>query len=218
VARYTRNPLRLLDRLYDFVGGLRTENRMDVSSPIIRVHDLSREAELGTYTGINRGSESQNFPMFTIVEDHVDVGAGEINSVLGVYSNQNTDWAQSTFIPPNPEDETVWMLAAYVNSLNGLLTEAMLGSEQTPKAGSGAGRAPNALIAHWTGVAGTSWADGTQPGSGVGARFAFPVPVTNKLVSGTPLEWSSAVSGADTVDLVIPCIRLPVGVFPPGLR
>jgi len=217
VGRFTKNPLGVLDRIYDFVGGLQGEDSVDTVSPIIRVHDVSREAELGTYLGINRGTRSLTYAMFSIMDDQVHVGSGAINQTLGVYSNQNTDWAQSTFTPPDPANETVWMLGAYVNSISGLLTEGIFVAEMTPKAGSGSGRAPNAMLARWTDV-GIDMADGGQPGVGGTSRFPFPIPVTNKLAAGTPLEWSTSVSGADTIDLVIPCIRLPVGVFPPGLR
>lgn len=42
---FNAQPLRVLDTLYRFVGGQRGSRVVDLGAPILRVHDVSREAE-----------------------------------------------------------------------------------------------------------------------------------------------------------------------------
>jgi len=51
---FKNNPLGLLNRIYRFDGGLQGLSRMDLAGQIQPVHDLSREAELGS-RGVNKG-------------------------------------------------------------------------------------------------------------------------------------------------------------------
>lgn len=54
MGEFTRRPLAILDGIYRFVGGLRGVNRVDLTSDLTLVHDVSRQAEkagIGGYFG-----------------------------------------------------------------------------------------------------------------------------------------------------------------------
>jgi len=54
MAEFSAKPLRILDSLYRFVGGTRGVSRVDLSSDITLVHDVSKQAEgagLGPFFG-----------------------------------------------------------------------------------------------------------------------------------------------------------------------
>lgn len=48
MAQIGNSVLRVLNRLYSFVGGVQGVQNMDLLSPVTVVHDVSREAELGS--------------------------------------------------------------------------------------------------------------------------------------------------------------------------
>ena len=146
MAKYSANPLRLLDKLYNFVGGERNRSELDLASPIVRVHDLSREAELGTYVGTEDGLVSQSFPFFTINVDNVHGGADTQIQQLGVYANQSPTWALATWQAPDPNLETIWILRAWATSSGSSMTECQILLDYLPKAGAGSGQSPFGLI------------------------------------------------------------------------
>ena len=218
MGRFTRAPLRLLDRLYRFEGGVQTRSEVDLTSPITRVHDVAREAELGTLVDPSNGEISASYPYFTINVDNVHAGADTQRQVIGVYSNQVTTWALATWDPPDPVLETVWLLNAFVTGTNAI-TEAYVLNDTLPKAGAGSGVAAQQLLFHSTALvanAGTNGRFAALPTAGTG--FTHPVPISGKVVSGTPLDFVSVSGAAFTCDFFLSCIRLPVGVLPPGMR
>ena len=217
MGHFTKAPLRLLDRLYRFVGGLRGRSEMDLQSPIVRVHDVSREAELGTIVDASDGSISANFPYFTIAHDNIHAGADTQRTVLGVYSNQTTTWALSTWDVPDPTLETVWILAVFATGTNAL-TEAYVLNDMLPLAGAGSTAAPQTLLWHSSDLvdaAGTNGRFAALPTAGLQPNL--PVPITGKVTGGTPLDLISVSSAALTFDFFLHCIRLPIGVAPPGM-
>jgi len=221
VARFTLAPLRLLDGLYRFVGGLKGESTMDLTSPIVRVHDLSREAELGTYNGKESAAISSANPFFTINVDNVHGGAGAVRLRIGVYANQDTGWALATWDPPEPLRETVWILHVGMNvDTAAMLTDAMVTNEFLPKAGNGGGADPQELVGFVDTLAATTLTNGWFPclDSNGNNYLPAPRPVMNKLDTDLPIEFCSVAAAAGVVDLFITCLRLPTGVFPPGLH
>ncbi len=213
-------PLRLLDRIYGFVGGLRGVRSVDLSSPIVLVHDVSREAELGTYSGI--GIALPGSAYFAIVHDHVHAGADTVADSSPVYENQSAAaFFLAGFPPIDPDKETVWIVGAGGMSLNGLTTVAYIQVALLPKASAGSGTGVDQAVIRWSGSDSVANSNGdhplrtTEPGFG---QYPFPIPITNKALNNSPILWTSATSGADTIDMWLNCIRLPVGVFPPGYR
>jgi len=49
MTQFLRRPLTLLDRVYNFVGGMKGVGSVDLNSDITLVHDVSREAERDGY-------------------------------------------------------------------------------------------------------------------------------------------------------------------------
>jgi len=213
-------PLRVLRRIYGPAGQLQAPLDIEYGLPIQPVHDVSREAELGTFDGSFGGLVSGRSPFFCVNVDNVHVGAGTVQLLLGIYSNQAPTWALASWSPPDPRLETIWILRVATSSLNGLLSGADVTNEMSPKAGAGSGLAPRMIIYRAT-ANGQIATDGQQAGvvsSGTPRDLALPIPVSNKLLNNSPIEFVSSVSGADTIDLFIWCLRLPNGVMPPGMR
>jgi hypothetical protein len=114
--------LEVLDRVYDFVGGLRTVSQADLNLPIQLVHDVSREAELGSPYGRNQGYGSYNWG-----NNHA--GAGTLNSVYEPYvSILNSLALDPVYVPP-AGDVDLWLIGygAYItaNTLGSLVCNLM---------------------------------------------------------------------------------------------
>lgn len=217
--RILQDTLKLLRRLYGPGGQLQAPLDIEYALPIQVVHDVSREAELGEvhFPGqrdVNAGRSSY----FTINADQVHVAAGTIQTLLGVYSNQPTTWALATWNPPDPEVETVWILDVFLVSLTRSIAVSFANNDIHPKAGAGAGLAARGAI--WVGDIAAAAAEDTAGFSPIAAvdRSTFPVQVSNKLLNNTPIELVTSAAAADTGDWLIRCMRLPVGVQPPGLQ
>lgn len=230
-SRILAAPLRLLQRLYRFKGQLVAPLDVELGLPVQFVHDISRQAELGTYTGRESGVDAIESPFFTINVDNVHAAGGELRQQIGIYSNQTTAWALGTWVPPDPDQETVWVLGAWgsIDVGGSPLTEAYIAHDFLPKAGAGSGVAPWGLI--WTarGLTAAALTDGQNLLlRGLGsvaddpevARMMVPTPfpISNKVNALPVLEFVSETSALATVDFFVQCIRLPVGVFPPRLR
>lgn len=54
MGKFQSRSLEVLDRLYDFVGGTRRMDTFDLAGSVQPVHDMSREAELGS-RGVRQG-------------------------------------------------------------------------------------------------------------------------------------------------------------------
>ena len=191
---------------------------MDLASDITRVHDVSREAELGTLLKQGLGSIQPEDAYFTISHDIVTAGAATVTEGVGVYANQAPGWSLNRWGPPDPLKETVWFLgASAVIEAAGDIASAEVLIERSPKAGAGSGVTPNRLVFLGT-LRGLS--DGVSRPIIPDARVvapAHPLPILNKLLNNSPIWLSTATIAATVVDYHIECIRLPIGVLPPGL-
>ena len=228
MSGFLNRPLGQLERLYRFVGGLRSSSSMDIEAPVTVVHDVSRGAELHTVsdglaklTGASvTESRARNLPYFLAVEDHVHVGIGIITSEIAVYDGgTSTAWANSFFSLPDPANETVWVLGAYAQITAAVMVEAVVAANPGLKAGDSSGSAPWQLI-----YSGAGQTAGLNSGERLGVNFnaldtpnnpPYPIPLLSKL--GNQLSFMSNVSAAGTVDFFVRCLRLPNGVLPPGL-
>jgi len=100
VARFTKKPLRILDNLYQFIGGLAGLEEFELSGAIQPVHDVSREAELSGF------GQRQGYWTMTATQTHA--GAGELLDVLNPYA-QATDIGNG-WINPLPTNWRIWII------------------------------------------------------------------------------------------------------------
>lgn len=216
MAKYVGRPLKALDRLYKFIEGLVTNSTVDLASPIQLVHDVSRNADFQNIEGKFGGLSSRGSPYFTINIDNVHAGASIVVASIGIYSNQSPTWALSDWDAPDGKVETVWILGAYVNATAFNIDEAMIANLFEPKAGAGAGRAPQGMV--WGSIEQmpSAWGSGENPMMPK-KDINRPIPISNKLLNNTPLQMVSVSTDDNTVDFFIQCIRLPNGVQPPGM-
>jgi len=218
VAKFVNNVLRLTDRVFNFVGGERHVGTYDLKTPIVRVHDVGREAQLGEFEGIFGGLTSNLSTYFTINVD-IAMGAGATTrSSIGIYRNQSTTWALATWDVPDGDKETVWVLRASMNMSGTSFDEAIVMLRTDPKAGAGVGNAPETLI-FFSDVRGSlTWASGFIPALPTLNLIPHPLPISNKLLNNNPIEFVGvAGAGGNTYDFMLDCIRLPNGVLPPGM-
>lgn len=79
MAKFSASPLKALDRIYRFVGGLRGLSEFELDGPIQPVHDIAREAELDSPIGL------QGY--FSITESQSHAGAGVLNDTYDPYAS-----------------------------------------------------------------------------------------------------------------------------------
>jgi hypothetical protein len=115
MADFRGRVLEILDRIYHFTGTVASTSRLDLNAPIQLVHDVSREAELGSAYGRHEG--------FAIVGAQVThVGASTAYTAVDPYA---TVIAWGGFDPgaqPTREDIGLWLMDVSVAVLNGALT------------------------------------------------------------------------------------------------
>lgn len=83
MASFNRSPLRVVDRIYGFIGGLRGLVDFALGSSIQPVHDVSRESELGSGLGSELG-------YFTTQNRDSHVAAGEIRTTADPWAFAET--------------------------------------------------------------------------------------------------------------------------------
>jgi len=230
VARILSDALQVLRRIYRVPGQLKAPQDLEVELPVQFVHDVSRESELGVggLVGKNNGLVAGELPFFTIALDQVHAAAGVLENGIGVYSNQSTTWALATWNVPNPATENVWILYAFAQTtVVASVDELMMYTSVIPKAGAGSGADPTYLF--WTGHGTTLNPDIQNAfavlsrGAGAGGPFGTviqppaPILISNKLLNNSALQLISEANIACTVDHYIRCMRLPIGVYPPGM-
>lgn len=101
MALIKNRPLGVLDRIYNFVGA-QTPTEADVDVPVQFVHDLSREAEIGSAFGRFRG-----YAVFIATNTHA--GAGVIRSAWDPYARIVAGSIDPNY-SPTELDMDVWLL------------------------------------------------------------------------------------------------------------
>lgn len=223
MPRILGDKLKVLRRLYGPPGQLQSPQDIEYNHPIQVVHDISREAELGGIDPLFGSGTPGSSAFFNIVLDNVEVGVATTAQEFGVYSNQDTGWALAGFVPLDPETETGWVLGvSFQGTAAGLGTGMYVSVNQAPKAGAGSGLTPMSMVAFANAPTFSGGAGNLSPyissGATHGGNQPLPVPFSNKLLNNPAGLFVSHVSGADTIDCNIWCVRLPNGVMPPGLR
>ena len=104
--------LGILARLYRFAGGMPSgSSNIDMGAPIVRVHDVSRQAELGS-----RGLDSQGYMTLTHSLVH---GAGNTQyASTDVYAAFNADLTKD-FASTGESQDRLWLMNVYANILSG---------------------------------------------------------------------------------------------------
>lgn len=101
--RFSKQPLRLLDAIYGFIGGQTGPKEFAIESAIQPVHDLSRSAELAGF-GTREG-------YWVCEADQVHVAAGSITDAIDVYNPAvSSHNARNGWIDGMPPDLRVWIL------------------------------------------------------------------------------------------------------------
>lgn len=219
MPRILTDVLKVLRRLYGPGGQLQAPLDIEYGLPVQMVHDISRQAEFGTFDGEFGLGNAGISPYFTIVVDNVHADSEAIAQEIGVYSNQSPGWASSSWVPPDPKKETVWVLgvSSFVD-VSTSISLAYVTMDMQPKAGAGSGA--KVLFPIYAAVADFAVANtaGLFPmGQLAPQPIVFPVPLSNKLLNNTVLEFVSMSTITGTIDFNVFCIRLPNGVLPPGL-
>jgi len=223
MGRILTDVLQGLRRIYRVPGQLKAPQDIELSLPIQVVHDVSRQADFGrALVGSDSGSVSASFPYFTVNFDHFHTDINILRTGIGIYSNQPTNWALGTWIPPDPKEENVWIIDAWVQvDQPGGLDQAYITSSQDPKAGAGSGFAPHRLIHFVDAQLDTADALGQIPAISTAGPNPMllpnPILISNKLLNNTPLTFISLSLITCEMDAFLLCLRLPIGVFPPGL-
>ncbi len=102
MSEFTARPLRALDRIYRFVGGMVGPKRFASESEIQPVHDLSREAEIGSGIGGALG-------FYTRGPTDAHVGTGIIFGSFDPYEMADTHFDQRSRLG-------VWMMGAWCST------------------------------------------------------------------------------------------------------
>jgi len=104
--------LGILARLYRFAGGMPSgSSNIDMGAPIVRVHDVSRQAELGS-----RGLDAQGY--LTLTHSLVHSGAGTEYASTDVYAALNADLTKD-FASTGDSQDRLWLMNVYANILSG---------------------------------------------------------------------------------------------------
>lgn len=204
MGKFLQRSLGVLDRVYDFVGGTRGLSEFDLAGSIQPVHDMSREAELGS-----RGVAQAGF--LQLGQTFVHAAPGGVTVSTDVYAAFDSIAAFSDFRSTGKDLHRLWLLDIFGSTdsaanFNGLSSQAEL--------------APNDR----TQFLGT-W-DATNNAGG--ARLSLVKSSTADTDRRRyPALWqpgslwisdSSAINGAVTTRLHTLWWAGPLGTTPPGMR
>lgn len=213
MSNFKSRGLSVLNGIYRFLPFARTAPEdYDLTSPIVSVHDVSREAELGAYA-----FDEKVGGFFQVGQDNAHPAASTVNSNPTVYTVTDQAFGSGSL-------NRVWcwlMWAGLEMNASGFLTSAKL-SVQVPQVGSAL--APrNFLIEYWD-------ADIAQPTGGFGTPYTYfgvRAAAANQqrtrlpflIPAGGQFGFQSITSGGDfTIRLDTICWVGPIGVMPPGMR
>jgi hypothetical protein len=214
MASFTNNPLRHLDSIYRFVGGMTGLRRFDLEAGITPVHDVSRNAALDG-VGLNAG-------FWLARAQQVHSGAGEISDSIPIYSGT----AGNGYPNPMPLDVQAWVLGGFgiLGGTDSLFSEASIvvehqDSEIGPSDLSTAGGEPQ-LIWH-ADTASTLQLNETQIffDGGPSNVINHPIPIIRGPTDGGGLRFQSAQAGAGAVTVTL-FARMwlgRLGTTPPGM-
>lgn len=201
MARFSASPLKALDRIYRFVGGLVGLKDFELEGGIQPVHDLSRQSEIDSPVGL------QGF--FSILETDIHAGSGTINTTHDPYG------LAPTIAGLGPTDLGIWVmsmgvtvsvLSAFTIANASYVFPALLGAFPTDL--------EQYLFSFPDAI--DQVTSGEAPLCGDLARVTNQVPLPYFMPFGGSLNFNTQVSAAATVITNVICWGGPLGTRPPG--
>jgi len=182
VGVFSKNPLGILDNLYRFVGGQKGPNSFAEEMEIQPVHDVSREAEMGSAQSAALGYFLEGFTQ-------VHVGTGALFATADPYAR--------TFKDLDPFDVDIWFMDALMNlDDSGDFQDGGIGISYPVLPGT----FPSALV--------KTVFEYTTPGSTLTSGGVNPVPPVARLVTlpmydphGSQLLVRTVADGSGTVTI-----------------
>jgi len=201
--RFTSRPLGVLDNIYRFIGGQTGPNEFEDHVAIQPVHDVSREAEVGTAQ-----SSALGFLLMGTVDVHV--GIGTIFTSIDVY-----DEARVTFRELDPEDVDCWIIDGLcTNTDSSDFDQAAIGLQYTALNGAFPTTQEHLLWEYTTpGPALRSGGPATIPQVLNQPRLPKYVPHSSRILARS----SADNGGTNTINLFVLLWAGARGTLPPGL-
>lgn len=206
MAEFQRSPLRILDRIYNFVGGNTGTRAFNLEGAIQPVHDLSREAEVGS-------GYSQALGYFYTGVNEVHAGAATAYQDLDPFE-------QATFQGRERSETGIWICGAHMTASTAIATVGIVTVKLPTITGAFSGQIfplfmflPNSIN---TGSGGNVEYQITSAGR-ISYSGAVLQPHTLPLFipNGTTMEFRTTASAAGTIRLMALCWAGPLGVRPP---
>jgi len=200
VSRFTARPLGALENIYRFVGGQTGPNVFTLAAPLQPVHDVSREAEMGT-------AQTGALGYFYLGTVDAHVGVGNIFTTSDPYAGPFRDL--------DPVDVDVWIIDALCTcddsadfdiALLGLIYPILPGAFAT---------AETQLLFEFTTPARAIVSAGDSTIPAVIHRIAMPTYVPH---GATLAQRTSAdVAGTNNISLFTIFWAGARGILPPGM-
>lgn len=200
MAKFTARPLGILENIYRFIGGQTGPNEVQLDGGIQMVHDVSREAEVGTAQ-----TPALGYTLSGATVSHV--GTGDLFSAIDIYDR--------AFETLDPIDVDVWAIDALCTVNDpGDFASASLGIRYPLLSGAFESQQDH-LLYSWTTPGGALRAGGDTTVPGV----AIPVELPKYLPHGSSLLLQSTADNVGTISINI-WLLLWVGArsaLPPGM-
>jgi len=212
VSSFKNRPLRVLDTIYQFIGGMTGLTRFSLKSGIQPVHDVSRESELAGF------GNRQGFWLSQGRQAHV--AAGSQSDRIVVYNNtalnNNSGWQA-----PLPPDLRIWILGGFgtISGTDANFAEAGISFEWPGQSVGPADTTPaqvEQLVFHSTSLTNLGAPSALIPTAGLMDRpFRMDFDTTQAL----DLVFRSRQTGAGAVTVQLSCIMWvgKTGTAPPGM-
>ena len=205
MAKFKLNPLKWLDGLYDFVGGMSGLRDFCLEGSVQPVHDVSDMAMYATALGRNMG-------YWYIWTQQVHSGAGEIADTVNPFA------AGSAVVNNYPatldEGYRIWVIDGWGNVTANFNYAQLEVDDDTDMLGpkDATGTQPNRLLRNWDN---TTQGYLSMAAPSVGSINPPFQPVF--LPHGGKLVFRSACTGAGTVNMLALIWVGKVGATPPGM-
>jgi len=209
VTDFRARSLSVLDRVYEFIGGTRGVSQFELGGSIQPVHDLSREAELGS-----RGEREAGFLMLTQTFAHV--GATVIFETTDVYNSFDLLRAVVDFDSRGSRRHRLWLLDIFGSSDLAAFTQLSTGA--TIPVLTGAGGFQTLYLADWNQTRTAPVSGGPRPLVHSDAGDLQPRRLPALWQPGTIWNTRSSSSGNDTIRVSTLWWAGPLGTTPPGMR
>ena len=109
MADFLNRPLSVVSRLFQFRGAATIRSSFDVGTPIQPVHDVSREAELGT-----RGQAQNGY--LELGQTITHVGVGTLFFTSDVYALFDSIFEFSDFASQSNRKDRLWLLGLFATT------------------------------------------------------------------------------------------------------